>query len=428
VSGGPADRRTIGPKDPRAGAPARPWPPPVIRLLAAQALLLCLGAAGPPPARARQVPAQDTSLARSQERLLEVRRERERLQREMDRLRGRVHSLSSELSNIERQVETTGRIVGELDIQISALGSQIERITADLTVAEDALAEKRAILNYRLVEISKRGPLFTAQVLLAAESFGDLLSRYKYLYLVSRQDRQLVREVQSLRDRVSEQRDDLLDVRTDLARRRDERAEENVRFRLLEQQRQRSLQESQRDARRTEQRLDQLARDEARLNDLIASLERRRRAAEAAPGAVAAAPSRITTSDLGQLDWPVTGDLLYRFGRQQLPNNTTIRWNGIGIATPSGTPVHAVAAGTVRSVERLGTYGLCVVVDHNGGYYSLYCQLQSASVRQGQPIERSAVVGLSGGANSDYGPHLYFQISGQGGQALDPVGWLRQRR
>ena len=113
----------------------------------------------------------------------------------MERLRGRVHSLSSELTNIERQVETTGRIVSELDLQINALGSQIERITADLIVAEDALAEKRAILDHRLAEIAKRGPLFAAQVLLAAESFGDLLSRYKYLYLVSRQDRQLVRDV-----------------------------------------------------------------------------------------------------------------------------------------------------------------------------------------------------------------------------------------
>lgn len=376
---------------------------------------------------AQQPPAQDTSLQRSQERLIEIRRERERLQREMERLRGRVHSLSSELTNIERQVETTGRIVSELDLQINTLGSQIERNTADLIVAEDALAEKRAILYHRLSEITKRGPLFAAQVLLAAESFGNLLSRYKYLYLISRQDRQLVRDVQGLRDRVAEQRDDLLTARSNLARRRDERSEESERFRRLEQQRERSLQDSQREARQMEQRLQQLARDEARLNNMIAALERRRRAAEAAPGAVAA-PSRITTSDIGQLEWPVSGEIIYRFGPQLLPNNTTISWHGIGIAAAPGTPVRAIAAGTVRFAVPLGTYGRSVVIDHGGGFYSVYSQLSDLSVRQGQTVERGAVIGRTGGENSDEGPHLHFEIRGQDGQALDPIAWLRRRR
>jgi septal ring factor EnvC (AmiA/AmiB activator) len=236
----------------------------------------------------------------------------------------------------------------------------------------------------------------------------------------------LVRDVKALRDRVAEQRDDLLNVRTDLARRRDERSEENERFRQLEQQRERSLQDSQREQRQMEQRLQQLARDEARLNDLIGALERRRRAAAAS--GTATAPSRITTSDLGQLDWPVTGELLYRFGRQQLANNTTIRWNGIGIATPSGTPVRAIAAGTVSIAQALGTYGQSVVLDHGGGFYSVYSFLSDVAVRQGQSVEKGAVIGRSGGESSDQGPHLHFEIRGQGGQALDPIAWLRRRR
>ena len=391
------------------------------------AAFLCLASAAPSALAAQQPAPPDTSLQRSQERLTEIRRERERLQREMERLRGRVHSLASELTNIERQVETTGRIVSELDLQINALGSQIERITADLLVAEDALTEKRSILYHRLSEITKRGPLFAAQVLLAAESFGNLLSRYKYLYLVSRQDRQLVRGVQELRDRVAEQRDDLLTARSDLARRRDERAEENERFRQLEQQRERSLQSSQREQRQMEQRLQQLARDEARLNDLIVALERRRRAVEAAPGAVAA-PARITTSDLGQLDWPVAGDVIYRFGRQRLPNNTTILWHGIGIATPPGTPVRAIAAGTVRIALPLGTYGPSVIIDHGGGFYTVYGFLSDIGVRQGQSVQKGQTIGQSGGENSDQGPHIHFEIRGRDGQALDPIAWLRQRR
>ncbi len=377
-------------------------------------------------AAAQRVPRQglDTALVNSQSRLIEIRRERERLETDMARLRSRVHSLSSEVQNMQLQVQTTGRIVGELDLQIAKMGTQIGRKTADLLIAEDALAEKRAILQHRLIEIDKRGPLFTAQVLLGAESFGDLLSRYKYLYLISRQDRQLVKEVQALRDSAAQAREQLLGLQNALSRRRDERAVENQRYRRLEQDRQRSLIQSQAAADRMQRQLAQLARDEARLTDFIAALERRRR--EEASRGVAAAPGTIRTSALGQLDWPVDGDIIYRFGRQQLGNNTTLRWNGIGIAVDPGTPVKSVAAGTVRMARSLGTYGPSVVLDHGNGFYTVYSYLRRISVREGQQVAKGEVLGASGGENSDQGPHIEFQVR-EGGQAMDPIAWLRRR-
>jgi septal ring factor EnvC (AmiA/AmiB activator) len=405
--------------------------------LLATALALLVAARGaaqqppsptPPPSAA----SIDTALQNSQERLQEIRRERERLQDEMERLRGQVHSLSSEVENLQEQVRTTGRIVSELDLQISTMGSQIERKTADLLVAEDALTEKRAILEHRLVEIAKRGPLYEVQVLLAAESFGDLLSRYKYLYLISRQDRQLVTDVEVLRDSTASGRNQLLILQNALSRRRDERAQENQHYRQLERQSQRSLRQSELQAERTSQRLAELARDEARVNDLIAGLERRRIAA--VRRGAAAAPPRIRTADVGQLDWPVNGDIIYRFGRQRLPNRTTIRRDGIGIAVPIGTPVHAIADGIVRSTATLGTYGPSVVLEHGGGFYSVYLYLSGIEVRDGQTVRRGQVVGYSGGARSDEGPHIEFQIRGETpgtegmAKALDPVTWLRRRR
>jgi len=382
----------------------------------------------PSPAFAQQQPpAQDTALQASQARLAEIRRERQRLQGDMDRLRGRVHNLSSELTNIDRQLQLSGRVVGELDIQVSAMGSQIDRITGDLTVAEDALAEKRAVLQHRLVEIAKRGPMHTFQVLLAAETFGDLVTRYKYLYLASRQDRQLVDDVQELRNRVADQRDSLLHRRSTLADLRDERAEETQRLQVLEEQRERSLRDSQREQARVAQRLEQLERDETRIANLVASLERRRRAAAAANPRAAPAPARVRTSDMGRLDWPVEGEIVYTFGRAAGPGNTTVRWNGIGIGVPVGTSVRVIAAGNVRIVGQLGTYGLSVLVDHGGGFYSLYGNLMSADVRQEQAVERNAIIGRTGGDNSDEGPHLHFEIRGQDGQAVDPIQWLRRR-
>ena len=181
-----------------------------------------------------------------------------------------------------------------------------------------------------------------------------------------------------------------------------------------------------RSAQATEQKLSDLQRDEARLTDVLAALERARRGSRGARGGLPV-PGSITTADIGKLDWPVDGKIVYRFGRDTLPSGGIIRWNGIGIAVGRGTPVKSVAPGTVRLARSLGTYGPSVVIDHGGGYYTVYCFLDEIQVRENQQIAKGDVVGLSGGENSDQGPHIEFQVRKEG-QALDPIAWLRRRQ
>jgi septal ring factor EnvC (AmiA/AmiB activator) len=377
------------------------------------------------PALAQGTP----DLEESRRRLEEIRAERDRLQQQQRRLAGQVHDVNDELSNLERQRESTHRIVSEIERQIGGLASQLDRSSAELILAQDNLAERRAVLQRRLVDIYKRGPLHTFQVLLAAEGFGDLLARYKYLYLTSQQDRALVTDVEKLRNRVVEQRNNILNVRGELARRQQEREAEFTRYSELAAERSQKLQALQRSARSTERRLSALQKDESRLNGLLASLERSRRE-EVARGALrgaVSAPGSITTADLGNLDWPVEGAIVYRFGRDTLPSGGIIRWNGVGIAAGVGSPVKAVESGKVRLVGQFGTYGLTIVVEHGNGYYSVYSHLQTADVKLGATVSKGSVIATVGGANSDYGPHLHFEIRGENQVALDPTVWLRRR-
>jgi septal ring factor EnvC (AmiA/AmiB activator) len=364
----------------------------------------------------------------SRRRLEEIRRERDRLQEQQQRLQGQVHDVNDELHNLERQRESTQKIVDEIERQIGGLSGQLDRSSAELILAEDNLAERRAVLERRLVDIYKRGQLYTFQALLAAESFGDLLSRYKYLYLTSRQDRALVGDVEKLRNRVVSQRDDLLDVRKQLDRTREEREAEYSKYTELAQARARRLSQLRRSAQSTERRLDSLQKDEARLNNVLAALERARRdEASRGPRGATPVPGSITTADLGRLDWPVEGAIVYRFGRDTLPSGGIIRWNGVGIAAGAGTPVKSVEAGKVRLVGQFGTYGLTVVLEHGNGYYSVYSHLQSAAVQLAAVVTRGQEIGSVGGENSDYGPHLHFEIRGENQVALDPTAWLRKR-
>jgi len=380
-----------------------------------------------PISLASQKPAPfDQQLRDNQQRLESIRRERSDVEQELERLRTQVHSLSDELANIERQKETTNRIVNELDRQINGLSDQLDKTTVDLLLAQTALAEKRAVLERRLVDIYKRGALYVYQVLLAAESFGDLLSRYKYLYLVSRQDRLLANDMSKLQRRIARERQTLVDARDALGRRKNERTQELDRYLALERERQASLRETRRSAREAQQRLSELERDEKSLNDRIATLERARREALARGAATPAAA--ITTADLGQLDWPVEGRILYQFGTATGPNNTRIPWHGIGIAAPTGTPVRAIASGTVSLAGPMRTYLTSVLIDHGGGYYSFYGSLSDAVVTPGERVVKGQVLGHVGGGSSEQGSHLHFEIRGQGGIALDPINWLKTRR
>src|SRR4029077_5666412 len=196
----------------------------------------------------------DQQLRDNQQRLEGIRRERSDVEQELERLRTQAHSLADDLANIERQKETTNRIVNELDRQIAGLSDQIDRTTVDLLLAQNALAEKRAVLERRLVDIYKRGALYVYQVLLAAESFGDLLSRYKYLYLVSRQDRLLDNDMSKLQRRIARERETLVDARDALARRKSERTQELDRYLALERERQASLSATRRSARQALER------------------------------------------------------------------------------------------------------------------------------------------------------------------------------
>jgi septal ring factor EnvC (AmiA/AmiB activator) len=389
------------------------------------AVLLCHTAALP-----HRLTAQNPqpNLEESRRRLDEIRSERERLRREQSRLEGQVRDAGAELRNIERQRDATNQIVNELESQMRGLGDQLLSSSQQLALAQDNLADRRAVLNRRLVEIYKRGPLFTFQVLLTAESFGDLLSRYKYLYLQNRQDRSLVEDIARLESRIRQQRGELVDVRSDLDRRREERASELKSFEILAEERSARLSRLRRSSETAQQRLSALERDEARLNDVLASLERARR--PRAGGAVTPAVpggSELTTADLGSLDWPVSGRILFRFGRDTLASGAVIRRNGIGIAAAAGTPVKAVSSGRVALVQRLGTYGLTVVLEHGNGYFSLYMQLGSATVAKDDAVQRGQSIGTVGGENTDQGAHLYFEIRGENQIALDPADWLRRR-
>lgn len=386
-----------------------------------------IGAQQAAPPQAPQQNAAERLKAQKDE-LEKIRLERADLQRRMRELQSTVHDLSEERTNIARQADATARAVHTLDKQLNVLADEENDATANLIRAQDELAIKRAVLRNRVREIYKRGALYSVEAMLSAQSFGELVSRYKYLHLAAQRDRALVRRVEALGQQIGNQRQTLVTLRSDVESSRQEKADEEKRLRTLDEQRARSLAQAQAKEKQTESRLAQIARDEARLGNVIALLEVERKRAEGRSGSNFPSNSTLKTADFGRLDWPVEGNIIYQFGRLVNPNNTTTRWNGIGIAAAEGTPVKAVAAGVVALVdESFGTYGRTVVIQHGGNDYSIYSSLGRISVTKGTKIVKGQAIGTVGKSDPEMEPHLHFEMR-PGQRAVDPLEWLRSRR
>ena len=238
-------------------------------------------------------------------------------------------------------------------------------------------------------------------------------------------DRQLLGRVSALESRLVARERLLSRSLGDVQEVLDARASEHLALETLQNRQRRALSSAQEERRTTATRLTRLEEDERSLASLISTLEARRREMERR--AAGAEATTLTTADAGTLSWPVDGRLIYSFGRQTQPNGTILRWNGIGIAATEGAEVRAVEEGVAVLAGPFEGYGPTVVLSHGGGYYSLYLYLRDLSVREGDTVGRGQVVGRVGGSRTPEGPHIEFQIRSPGGEAVDPLGWLRRR-
>lgn len=379
------------------------------------------------PAVSAQTPTLDRQIRESRERLEEIRAERERLQVELQSVRNRVADVSAELRNIERQLSASRSVIAELDFQTEATNQRVVENTELLASTRERLRRNTTSLGRRLRDIYKMGPLHTARVLLGADSFADLLTRYRYLRLMASSDRAMVDKVAELEASLTEQDLELRQSLREVTRLRQRRLNELGSLRSVEQDRQSTLRRFRSSERTTQSRLQRLEEDEARLAGLVSDFERDR----VATAPVEAAPLALSAADAGSIEWPVEGPIMYRFGVQSQPNGTSLRWNGIGIAARAGAPVTAVRTGTVVLAGPFEGYGPTVVLSHGGGFYTLYLYLEDVGVIQGRTVEAGQVVGTVGGQSTPEGPHLEFQIRAPSDAgvptAQDPLDWLRPR-
>jgi len=125
----------------------------------------------------------------------------------------------------------------------------------------------------------------------------------------------------------------------------------------------------------------------------------------------------------GQLAWPVQGKLLADFGEAR---SSGINWNGVLLGTDRGAQVRALYYGRVIYADWLPGLGLLVILEHSGGYLSLYGHTEQIFKSVGDWVAPGDVIATVGDSGGEARPELYFEIR-KGARPLNPHPWFKQR-
>ena len=361
-------------------------------------------------------------------------------------------SSQTALTQAQRELETLNRQQSIAWDKLQKLQAELEKVKTDITGTKAQVA--------RLLESHYKNRQQNAVVLFLKIAEPGQKARYlEFARYIQQANEKVIKDLVSQQQQLAE-REKAVDA--ELARLKALRLQKQAAVNRLNKTRNSALQQSQTLNNQIDQqtrRIASLRSDEARLNAVLANIARRNAAAKKAQAPAkrkqaearlaqqrqnantkkntgSGVRSTLTAEDRslqgidqsshsglgslqGSLRRPIGGSISGRFG-QARPGGGT--WRGVFFATPPAG-VHSVAAGTVAYAGSLGGYGNTVIVDHGGGYVSVYTGLGGISVGGGSTVGSGSVLGTSGSLpGGEQG--LYFEIRYRN-QAMNPLSWLR---
>jgi septal ring factor EnvC (AmiA/AmiB activator) len=355
-------------------------------------------------------------LARVQDRIRGLEKQNRQDLTRRGQLDRQLRDAETAAARVRKELNTTRRELAEGERQLAALTRQLEATRAELEKRRADLAGQlrlahitggservRAIFNQQ--DPAELGRHLTWLGFLA-RSRSELLGSIQASLEALERDRQAVEEQQSALVALEALR------RQQLAQLNSSRQERSTVLASLDSQVKGQKQQLTR-AR------DQAAVLERVLRELERAAAKARRPAPA-PGKPLAAPT--PGKPLGKGRWPVEGRLLADFGQPRAGGQ--MRWDGVLIAAAAGSDVRAIRSGKVVYADWLPGLGMLLVLDHGGGYLSLYGHNQDLTRQVGDRLAVGDVLAHVGDTGGQSRAALYFEVR-RNGQPLNPRQWVR---
>lgn len=363
-----------------------------------------------PPAYASQggqVKAREAELKELRDRLQDLRDDLQKDLRKRDQL-------AASLQDAEKQEAAATQRLAQVRTDQQSNRAERKQVRSARQAREKELARERDVLarQLRAAYINGRGERL--KLLLNEQDPAKLGRQIVYYDYLNRARNERIRNVLEHLAEIARLDRQLADIAENLARLAEEAESELAARARAREERTVILG---RIERRISERGGQIARlesEEAALDNLIGELQ-------AVMRDFPVQGEQPFTALKGKLSWPVSGQLVSDYGEPRAGD--TIRWNGVVVAAERGAPVRAVARGRISYADWLPGLGLLVILDHGGGYLSLYGHNNTINRDVGEwvsPGDVIATVGESGGRRR---PALYFEIR-KGPRPENPNRWF----
>ncbi len=356
----------------------------------------------------------DEEKARSE--LKELRRDIDRIQRDISSATTRRDKLQAQLKSAEVKLGELRRDASRTQQAIRDGKKELESLEVQQAGLERSRDQQKARIGTEMKAAWQMGQQGQVKVLLNQESphtVARVMEYYRYFF--EARNKLLLQYRDTL--------DELQTVETEIA---DKLGEMEAREQTLARQRQQlvTARESRtlavanlnKSIREGGQQLRQKERDRQELEKLLAAIE------EAVINLEVPENFQAFRSAKGKMPWPVKGKPSNRFGKPR--NEGKMRWQGVTIPAKEGTEVRAIHHGRVVYADWLRGSGLLLIIDHGDGYMSLYAHNQSLLRDVGEWVSAGAPVSTVGDSGGLERAALYFEIRHQG-KPTDPSRWCR---
>lgn len=374
----------------------------------------------------------------------EIEAEGQALEKELNANKTETQSTIDEKVAIDMRISLTEAEIQNTNSQIQQYGLLIAEKQSELEDAEAELQAMNEKYKARIRAMEEAGKVSYWSILFKANSFSDLLSRIDSIHEVAEADKRMLSEMEAMAASIQADRQELEHEMAEQKAAKDELAEME---KTLEQQRQKAdelivalseeagalseaylAKEEEADALRQQILAAQkeyekaLSREEA---ERLAEQNKHNAAGGsggsvsgsgsagssggAASGFTAPLPAMTVTCPYGWRTHPIYGDRRYH--------------SGTDLGAAAGTPIKAIAAGTVTSASYSNAYGYHVSISHGNGYGSMYGHMTNYIVSAGQYVSQGQVIGYVGSTGWSTGPHLHLEMY-LNGATVNPMDYV----
>ena len=359
-----------------------------------------------------------------------LKNEIEQLRSKIKKTESRERSTARRISSLDEEIALTSRLVQSLKREEKKTRSRITRFKEDLLKNENELEILRVRYEQRVVNSYLKGRITDLERVFSSTTWRQAMYRTHYLKIISDIEKKMTKQIEKLLIGISQQKLELeAALRENLILKRDKEKQVSS-YRNMRINREQELSRIRFDKKamalyvnEKEAGLKQLENIIKKILEDRARFEREKRIRQQQQ----ALKTKSFSALKGRLPWPANGRIIAKFGRQWNPKlKTTTENPGIDIKGQPGSAIRAIIGGVVTTITYIRGYGTTIIIDHGGGFYTVYSHVTNIQINVDSEVRNGDVIAYMGDSGSINGSKLHFEIWGKG-QKLNPELWLSKK-